>query len=201
MTQLTQRQLERCELCLLPPCFCYICIIGQKKARDVSEKSSGAWPAPVRTTEQRRSPVNRCSLLAALVGISCNTGTQTLAVPTKIAVACVCVTIFDKRSDINLQGGKKKKSRWLNCMSCANSSCSIFSRSFTSGLIERIKHKNKVFFKVWAYSYKKSTFQMTSLYLSYRSKEKFSQWLLTCLSTHLLFIDFKELWKLALLLS
>lgn len=108
MTQLTQRQLERCELCLLSTCFCHIWINGQKKARAASEMSSGARPAQVHTTEQRRSPVNRCSLLAALVGISCNTGAQTLAVPTKIAVASICVTIFDKRSHINLGEEEEK---------------------------------------------------------------------------------------------
>lgn len=106
MTQPTQ--LERCELCLLSTCFCHTCIVGQKKIRDACEMSSGAWPAQVHTTEQRRSPVNRCSLLAALVGISCNTGAQALTVPTKIAVACICVTIFDKRSHINL-GGKRRE--------------------------------------------------------------------------------------------
>lgn len=88
--------------------LCHICITGQEKARNACEMSSGAWPAQVHTTEQRRSPVNRCSLLATLVGVSCNTGTQTLTVPTKIAVACVCVTIFDKRSHINLGGEKTK---------------------------------------------------------------------------------------------
>jgi len=55
--------------------------------------------------------VNHCSLLAALVGIRCNTGTQALAVPTKIAVARICVTIFDKRSHINLAEKKKKKKK------------------------------------------------------------------------------------------
>lgn len=47
-----------------------------------------------------------CSLLAALVGISCNTSTQTFTVPTEIAVTCICMTVFDKGSHINLE--KKK---------------------------------------------------------------------------------------------
>ena len=55
--------------------------------------------------------MNRCSLLAAFVGISCNTGTQALAVPTEIAVARICVTIFDKRSHIDLGGEKNKEKR------------------------------------------------------------------------------------------
>jgi len=48
-------------------------------------------------------------MLAALVGISCNTGTQTLTVPSKIAVTRICMTVLDKRSYINLE---KKKVGW-----------------------------------------------------------------------------------------
>lgn len=67
----------------------------------------GVRPSQVHTTERRRSPMNHCSMLAALVGISCNTGTQTLTVPTKIAVTRICMTVLDKRSHINLE-----KRRW-----------------------------------------------------------------------------------------
>lgn len=61
----------------------------------------------IRTAEGRRSPVNYCTLLAAFVRISCNSGTETFTVSTKMAIACVGMAVFDKGCHINLKNMKE----------------------------------------------------------------------------------------------
>lgn len=149
---------------------------------------SGVRPAQVHTTERGRSPVYHCSLLAALVGISCNTSTQTFTVPTKIAVTCICMTVFDKGSHINLEN---KRGRWEERASDFIAwAVQIPVAQFSAGVLllegvsEVIYHKYKAFSKFWIQFFIKSGLWMTILYLPYRSKEKFNWWLLTSMTVY-----------------